>query len=90
MKTMAPPRHVIEKIREMAEVVESDPKSRGVLSTSERVAVALVLRRMDWLQADGFGDLDEAYDRLGEEWTEAVGVVVRMRNVARVRKSVEE
>jgi hypothetical protein len=80
-----PATHVIEKIREMSDVVESDPRSRGVLSTGERIAVAIVLRRMDWLQEDGFQDLEAARDRLGAEWVDACNVVMKQRTAARLR-----
>jgi hypothetical protein len=77
--------HVIEKIRELADVVEQDHPHRGVLSTGERIAVAIVLRRMDWLQEDGFENLDAAYKLLGEDWTHACVAVIKMRTAARLR-----
>jgi hypothetical protein len=78
-------KHVIEKIRELADVVERDHRHRGVLSTGERVAVAVVLRRIDWLREDGFENLDAACDRLGEDWTHACQAVIKMRTAARLR-----
>ena len=78
-------KHVIEKILELAELVEHDPRRRGVLSTGERIAVAIVLRRMDWLHEDGFENLDAACDRLGDEWHDACKVVVKQRTTARLR-----
>jgi hypothetical protein len=79
------PKHVIEKIREMADVVEQHPAHRGVLSTGERIAVAIVLSRMDWLQEDGFENLDDARDRLGDEWADACQAVIKLRTAARLR-----
>ena len=46
-----------------------DENSIGVLSTGERIAVALILDRADLLPRD-YTMLD-AVDRLGAEWTEA-------------------
>lgn len=77
--------HVIEKISELVDLVEHYPRSRGTLSTSERIACAIVLRRMDWLQEDGFEDLDSACDRLGEEWTNACKAVMKARTKARIK-----
>ena len=42
----------------------------GLLSCSERIAVALVLDRHDLLQ-QARGTIAEAVHRLGQEWTEA-------------------
>jgi hypothetical protein len=51
-----------------------DPQGFGVLSTGEKIAVALVLDRYDLL--DGYGMLD-AVDRLGPEWFAAALYVKR-------------
>lgn len=48
----------------------------GVQSTGERVAVALVLNRADWLADIGY-TLAEAIDRTGPEWIRLVPLVER-------------
>jgi len=47
-------------------LVEKDETSRAVLSTNERIAVALVLDRKDWLDQMSWSIL-AAIDRLGED-----------------------
>lgn len=74
-----------KKITELADLVEHHPEQRGVLSMGERIAVAIVMRRMDWLQEDGFEDLDAACDRLGEPWLAACKVVTTARTTARLK-----
>lgn len=49
-------------------MVAHDARSFGVLSTGERIAVALVLDRYDLLQKT-WGSMLEAVHRLGPEWT---------------------
>lgn len=49
----------------------------GVQSTGEKVAVALVLNRADWLKTIGY-TLAEAIDRTGQEWIGLVPLVERM------------
>lgn len=54
-----------------------------VQSTGEKVAVALVLNRADWLKGFGY-TLAEAIDRTGPEWIELVPAVERaLRDPAR-------
>lgn len=48
----------------------------AVQSTGEKVAVALVLNRADWLQSMGY-TLAEAIDRTGDEWIKLVPLVER-------------
>jgi hypothetical protein len=50
--------------------VVADETQFGILSTGERIAVALVLDRYDLLQR-AWGSMAEAVYRLGEEWTQA-------------------
>lgn len=52
------------------------PSSFGVLSTGEKIAVALVLDRYDLLQAC-WGTMLESIDRLGDEWLRAAHRVQR-------------
>jgi hypothetical protein len=58
------------QIREKVQMVAHDARSFGVLSTGERIAVALVLDRYDLLQKT-WGSMLEAVHRLGPEWTVA-------------------
>lgn len=56
----------------MAEGVRRDEECFGVLSTGEKIAVALVLDRVDLLaQVNGGYTMLEAVERLGPEWTQA-------------------
>lgn len=58
-----------EHIRGKVRMVTADERLFGVLSTGERIAVALVLDRYDLL--DFWGSMLEAVERLGIEWTQA-------------------
>ena len=58
------------QIRAKVRMVAHDPRSFGLLSTGERIAVAMVLDRYDLLQ-DAWGSMLEAVNRLGPEWTQA-------------------
>ena len=59
------------QIRAKVRMVLADETRFGVLSTGERIAVALVLDRYDLLQR-AWGTIAECVYRLGEEWTKAV------------------
>lgn len=63
-------------LMQRVEVVERDEGAIGVMSTGERLAVALVLDRRHLLE--GYTIL-EAIDRLGEEWTRAAIYAQRAR-----------
>jgi len=56
------------QIREKVQMVAHNARSFGVLSTGERIAVALVLDRYDLVQKT-WGSMLEAVHRLGPEWT---------------------
>ncbi len=58
--------HIRTKVR----LVVADETIFGVLSSGERIAVALVLDRYDLLQR-AWGTIAESVHRLGPEWTEA-------------------
>ena len=58
------------QIRNKVQMVAHDARSFGVLSTGERIAVALVFDRYDLLQ-HAWGSMLEAVNRLGPEWTQA-------------------
>jgi hypothetical protein len=59
-----------EQIRAKVKMVVADETTFGVLSTGERIAVALVLERYDLLQ-QAWGHVLDSLDRLGPLWTEA-------------------
>jgi hypothetical protein len=59
-----------QQIRDKVKMVVADETTFGVLSTGERIAVALVLERYDLLQP-AWGHVLESVDRLGPLWTEA-------------------
>lgn len=56
----------------------ADEPNFGLLSTGERIAVALVLDRYDLLQR-AWGTKAEAVHRLGQQWTQAALRVQRQR-----------
>lgn len=58
----------VAQITALVRMVVADEASFGVLSTSEKIAVALVLNRADLLNN---WTMLSAIDRLGPEWTEA-------------------
>lgn len=54
-----------------ARIVADDPDAIGVYSTGERIAVALLLNRVDLLPS-GYTHVVEAWDRLGRDWQQLV------------------
>ena len=58
-----------EHIRAKVRMVTADESLFGVLSTGERIAVALALDRYDLLSF--WGSMLDAVDRLGSDWTQA-------------------
>lgn len=48
----------------------------AVQSTGEKVAVALVLNRSDWLSEQGY-TIAEAIERVGPEWVEMIPQIAR-------------
>jgi len=59
-----------QQIRAKVKMVVADETTFGVLSTGERIAVALILERYDLLQ-QAWGPVLESVDRLGPLWTKA-------------------
>jgi hypothetical protein len=59
-----------EHIRAKVQMVTADERCFGVLSSGERIAVAVVLDRYDLIQR-AWGTIAEAIYRLGPLWTEA-------------------
>lgn len=58
------------RIRAKVRMIVDDEALFSVLSSGERIAVALVLDRYDLLQR-AWGTIAESVHRLGPEWTEA-------------------
>ena len=63
-------------LRAKVRMIVADEALFGVLSSGERIAVALVLDRYDLLQR-AWGTIAESVHRLGPEWTEAAVRVQR-------------
>lgn len=59
----------VDQIRDKVRMVVRDESSFGVLSTGEKIAVALVLDRPDLVK--WWGTMLEAVERLGPTWTAA-------------------
>ncbi|MEG9433375.1 hypothetical protein [Terriglobus sp. ADX1] len=68
--------HLLRKARE---VKHSGEQAWAVQSTGEKVAVALVLNRADWLTAMGY-TIAEAIERSGMEWVAATPRIARQLN----------
>ena len=66
------------RIARMVAAVEAEPEHIGVLSTGERIAVALVLDRPALFPRGGYTIL-EAVDRLGADWLRAATAVQKSR-----------
>ena len=66
-------RHLLEKARDAK---RGGREAWTVLSTGEKVAVALVLNRVDWLTAIDY-TIAEAIERTGPEWLALVPRVAR-------------
>jgi hypothetical protein len=64
------------QIRAKVQMVVDDETRFGVLSSGEKIAVALVLDRYDLLR-NAWGTMAEAVHRLGPEWTYAALLVQR-------------
>jgi hypothetical protein len=64
----------IEKIINVATELKHTGSPRA--STSEHIAAAFVINRMDYLPAN-YPDVIEAWDRLGGQWQEYVRIIKR-------------
>ncbi|MGL4964051.1 MAG: hypothetical protein ACRC67_22665 [Inquilinus sp.] len=60
-----------EELAIKARIVAEEPDHIGVYSTGERIAVALLLNRLDLLPS-GYTHVVEAWDRLGKDWQQLV------------------
>lgn len=58
------------------EMVETDPATFGVLSTGEKLAVALVLDRADLLARMDYTIL-QAVERVGNDWLKSAIIVAK-------------
>ena len=67
------------RVRELVARVEADPAEFGQLGSSEQIAVAAALGRIDLLKKCGAATLRQARDRLGEDWWQAAQRVSRER-----------
>ncbi len=65
--------HIIRKSR------DARSGGFGVLSTGEKLAVALVLNRPDWLASMDY-TLAEAIDRVGAQWLALIPQAARVLN----------
>jgi hypothetical protein len=67
------PNKTVDRLRDLARLVDTNPAEIGVLSTGEASAVALLLGRLDLLKPDA--DLQhplDALERIGPEWEKAI------------------
>lgn len=60
--------HLLGKVRDAA---AGGKEAWSAQSTGEKVAVALALSRLDWLQSMGY-TVPEAIDRAGPEWVSMI------------------
>jgi hypothetical protein len=65
--TPTPDPAVTELLVSLVRRVQQDESELGVLSTSEQLAVAIILNRPDWL-AEWRYTLAQAIDRIGVKW----------------------
>jgi hypothetical protein len=68
---MSESEHLLRKARE---ALVGGHDAWAVQSTGEKVAVALVLNRADWLAEYGY-TIAEAIDRAGPEWVRAIPAI---------------
>lgn len=66
-------RHLLSKTRDAA---KGGRDAWAVQSTGEKLAVAVVLNRFDWLQSTGY-TMAEAIERIGAEWTSMIPMVAK-------------
>jgi hypothetical protein len=60
-----------QRLLNQARTVKHHPEHCGVLSTSEKLSVAVILNRADWL-AEMRYTLADAIKRIGPDWAEAL------------------
>lgn len=80
----------VKKCIELARLAEDDPEAIGVFSTGERIIVAFLLNRMDWLPDHASHPLD-ALEQLGDTWQVAIRLAHQLRMSApAVNNSTQE
>lgn len=57
----------MNEIGRLVAMIEEDESNIGVLSCGERIAVALLFNRLDWLP-EGYKHPLDAVSRLGDNW----------------------
>ena len=67
------------RVRDLVAHIEADPEQFGVLSTGAWIAVACAMGRIDWLRSENIATLQQARDRLGDDWWSAAQRVSRER-----------
>ena len=65
-----------DKIAHLVTTVSAEPSQWTALTPAERLTVALILDKIDWLRADGFESVSAARNRLGPEWWQAMQEVL--------------
>ena len=68
--------HYEHLLRKAQDAARGGHNAWAVQSTGERVAVALVLNRADWLAEFGY-TIAEAIERAGQEWVAIIPQVAR-------------
>jgi hypothetical protein len=71
---MSEPQHLLRKARE---AMRCGHDAWTVQSTGEKVAVALVLNRADWLAECGY-TIAEAIERAGQDWVAVIPQIARL------------
>jgi hypothetical protein len=70
---MSSPQHLHGKARD---AMRGGHDAWAVQSTGEKVAVALVLNRADWLAEMGY-TIAEAIERAGQDWVDVIPYIAR-------------
>ena len=68
-----------DKIADLVSTVSAEPSQWTTLTPAERLTVALILDKIDWLRADGYESVSAARNRLGPEWWQAMQEVKARR-----------
>ncbi len=63
------------RLAELVDLCSDDAAHRGVLSSGERIAVAIVLDRQDWLAEDKWSSAADAVAYIDVDWQIAVDTV---------------
>lgn len=72
----------VKKCIELCVMAENDPEMvNAIFSTGERIIVAFLLNRMDWLPSHANHPLD-ALEQLGDQWQVAIRLAHHFRRIA--------